>query len=756
MPDEIHTSASRSSTTSSHVKSAFERYVDAISSPEHPTIKVRIMTWNMHGHVPLGDLAILFGRVGVYEPPSPDWDEDNTILNDAYEGVKAKGQLHVPKEDRIPQLPLSDAHPYHVVVVSCQECPWGEGSQLMHKIHTAGEFGDAYRLTRTKRDLAPSEIQAVMATTSPTISSPPEFGTDASSMKRPPLSVSIPSPVSGVNSFSPSDEREEVINSEGQRVTVTSRAWSKICQDWFCNGIQRSGNELLSRAMFSDTNEGETSLSDSDTPGTTPASVESHMSRHLFSPRSMRNPPEQLGPYCLLIKERMMGCYTAVYVWRGCMDRVRGASAHAVKSGILAGRMGNKGGIGISLKLGETRLLFINAHLAAHANRLDARIANIEKIKSELKVDTFLPPNHPLLKSNDITKCFDHCFWCGDLNFRVDITRKHADWLLQHQSYDDALEFDQLRKLLRTGNALEGFLEAPIDFPPTYKYDLEKAQKHKLRHQPSIMLQQARPPGGSVSRKSSAKSLDEESVSEKPRPLWRRFLRKLDRSEETIKQQAAQRQENNLATLGSMASSSTLSVVSTSSSVTEILDPAPSSSSISSTPLPTTDALSHKLSLTSLGDKAPSVRSVLYDSSAKQRVPSWCDRVLWRSNASAKKHTARADIAAKKNKSGFMPWINKHIHRHQHASEHDDSKSHAGSESSHHILVHAPLDWIHAIAESNKNNSLIESIFHDDVLTPTKGRVKVLNYHTIDDDGVQALGARSDHRPVIFSAAIGI
>jgi hypothetical protein len=50
---------------------------------------------------------------------------------------------------------------------------------------------------------------------------------------------------------------------------------------------------------------------------------------------------------------------------------------------------------GISLKLADHRFLFVNSHLAAHTARVGARIANIEKIKSELRVDCFLPKDDP-------------------------------------------------------------------------------------------------------------------------------------------------------------------------------------------------------------------------------------------------------------------------------------------------------------------------------------------------------------------------
>lgn len=41
-----------------------------------------------------------------------------------------------------------------------------------------------------------------------------------------------------------------------------------------------------------------------------------------------------------------------------------GTSKSAVTAGLIGGRVGNKGGIGISLNIDGTTLLFINAHLA--------------------------------------------------------------------------------------------------------------------------------------------------------------------------------------------------------------------------------------------------------------------------------------------------------------------------------------------------------------------------------------------------------
>ena len=87
--------ASQNPASSSQQKSAYDRYVKTIESSERETIKIRIMTWNMHGNVPMGDLEVLFGRVDPCMAPA-----------------QAPQNPH-----RIPQLPMSDTHPYHIVVV---------------------------------------------------------------------------------------------------------------------------------------------------------------------------------------------------------------------------------------------------------------------------------------------------------------------------------------------------------------------------------------------------------------------------------------------------------------------------------------------------------------------------------------------------------------------------------------------------------------------------------------------------------------
>lgn len=183
------------------------------------------------------------------------------------------------------------------------------------------------------------------------------------------------------------------------------------------------------------------------------------------------------GPYHFLVKERLLGLYLAIFVHRDCKDWVKGYDHDYVPAGLAGGRIGNKGGIGMSLNMAGHRFLFVNSHLAAHAHKVEARIANVAKIKSELHLDCFLPESDPRARAEDITDRYDTVFWMGDLNFRLDISRLHADWLVSRKEYAQALEFDQLRNSMIRGEVFDGFSEAPIDFAPTFKYDVWRSAK---------------------------------------------------------------------------------------------------------------------------------------------------------------------------------------------------------------------------------------------------------------------------------------
>lgn len=215
------------------------------------------------------------------------------------------------------------------------------------------------------------------------------------------------------------------------------------------------------------------------------------------------------GCYSHVLKERLMGMYLTVYVYRGCEHLVQGVDKDYVTAGLARGRVGNKGGVGIALKLAGRSFLFVNSHLAAHKHRIAARLDNIAKIKSEIHLNDFLPKDDPRKAAEDITDRFDTVFWMGDLNFRLEMSRLHAEWLVEQKNYKELLTWDQLRAVMRDpdNNPFPGFVEGPIDFAPTFKYDVWRSFKHIQKERRKSLHRHRSGTQSSVRTETGAKAL---------------------------------------------------------------------------------------------------------------------------------------------------------------------------------------------------------------------------------------------------------
>ncbi|KAF9946220.1 inositol polyphosphate 5-phosphatase, partial [Mortierella alpina] len=84
--------------------------------------------------------------------------------------------------------------------------------------------------------------------------------------------------------------------------------------------------------------------------------------------------------------------------------------------------------------------------------------------------------------TSDITEQFDYTFWAGDLNYRVDLSRAEAEDCIHKGDLKTMIAHDQLSIQRAAGAVFEGFMEAPIQFKPTYKFDpLIPVLDHRLR-----------------------------------------------------------------------------------------------------------------------------------------------------------------------------------------------------------------------------------------------------------------------------------
>jgi hypothetical protein len=166
------------------------------------------------------------------------------------------------------------------------------------------------------------------------------------------------------------------------------------------------------------------------------------------------------------------------------LPRVSKLATSTVATGIDIGvsRLGNKGSAGVGFVFDEsTRLAFVCSHLAARATRLKQRAENYADSVSGLRLGGAHNAGGSG-GSGDFLHQFDHCFWMGDLNYRVDLGKMGTEGEfnqcldLIHNKKDEGvcklLDHDQLRREMELQQAYPtalGFKEAPVRWPPTYR-----------------------------------------------------------------------------------------------------------------------------------------------------------------------------------------------------------------------------------------------------------------------------------------------
>ncbi|XP_032457292.1 inositol polyphosphate 5-phosphatase E isoform X2 [Nasonia vitripennis] len=131
-----------------------------------------------------------------------------------------------------------------------------------------------------------------------------------------------------------------------------------------------------------------------------------------------------------------------------------------------------KGAIAIAIIIFGTSFLFITTHLTPHTKNIDKRFMEIEKLVKWINCMNRLLNRK---KNDDDISDFDNVFLFGDLNFRIDESRNDVIKWIEKTHFGRkipvAVKEDQLNCLLNSKTHLHSFNEAPITFPPTYKYD---------------------------------------------------------------------------------------------------------------------------------------------------------------------------------------------------------------------------------------------------------------------------------------------
>ena len=174
-----------------------------------------------------------------------------------------------------------------------------------------------------------------------------------------------------------------------------------------------------------------------------------------------------VGDYVFIEQKQLVGVLLCVYAKAEHRHKITDIQCDLTPVGIM-GVMGNKGGVAIRFNLCDSTFCVVNSHLNAHANNVVRRNQDFYDISHRI---AFKGDN-----GSQITM-FDHdfLFWIGDLNYRLNGPDALVRSKIQQQDYTTLLEMDQLKEQIARGLAFEGFQEAPIKFPPTYKYEINTA-----------------------------------------------------------------------------------------------------------------------------------------------------------------------------------------------------------------------------------------------------------------------------------------
>ncbi|KAI5574648.1 hypothetical protein POPTR_010G177400v4 [Populus trichocarpa] len=196
---------------------------------------------------------------------------------------------------------------------------------------------------------------------------------------------------------------------------------------------------------------------------------------------------------------QLAGLLIAMWVRNSLKAHVGDVDAAAVPCGF--GRaIGNKGAVGLRIRVYDRVMCFVNCHFAAHLEAVNRRNADFDHVYRTM---TFGRPSNffgaaaagtssaaQMLRGANVMGAnyspegipelseADMVIFLGDFNYRLDgISYDEARDFVSQRCFDWLREKDQLRTEMGAGNVFQGMREAVIRFPPTYKFE---------KHQPGL------------------------------------------------------------------------------------------------------------------------------------------------------------------------------------------------------------------------------------------------------------------------------
>ncbi|CAH8257037.1 unnamed protein product [Arabidopsis lyrata] len=193
---------------------------------------------------------------------------------------------------------------------------------------------------------------------------------------------------------------------------------------------------------------------------------------------------------------QLAGLLICVWVRHDLKPYVGDVDAAAVPCGF--GRaIGNKGAVGVRLRMYDRVLCFVNCHFAAHLDAVNRRNADFDHVYRTM---TFSRQSSSLnagvagasfgvsvprggnatgvniVEARPELSEADMIIFLGDFNYRLDdITYDETRDFISQRCFDWLREKDQLHAEMEAGNVFQGMREAIIRFPPTYKFERHQA-----------------------------------------------------------------------------------------------------------------------------------------------------------------------------------------------------------------------------------------------------------------------------------------
>ncbi|XP_038687646.1 type I inositol polyphosphate 5-phosphatase 2-like isoform X2 [Tripterygium wilfordii] len=172
--------------------------------------------------------------------------------------------------------------------------------------------------------------------------------------------------------------------------------------------------------------------------------------------------------YVRIVSKQMVGIYLSIWVRKRLRRHINNVKVSPVGVGLM-GYMGNKGSVSVSMTLFQSRLCFVCSHLTSGQKDGAEQRRNADVF--EIIRRTFFSSIIDAEQAQTIPS-HDQIFWFGDLNYRLNRLDAEIRKLVALKQWDELISNDQLSKELRSGRAFDGWKEGVIDFPPTYKYEI--------------------------------------------------------------------------------------------------------------------------------------------------------------------------------------------------------------------------------------------------------------------------------------------